>query len=145
MDRFGGGGDRVTSLEGRGGGAFAGEGGGCLAVLALVALEDLAHGVAISVRVADRVSPLEIFSCAARSGLSCGPSLEESRRRKKELGTKDTARTREQGEFCANRLRNSKAHFRLVGALFPFFSPHGFTAIQGFDGLIQELLDRIGI
>jgi len=75
-------------LEGRGGGAFAGEGGGCLAVLALVALEDLAHGVAISVRVADRVSPLEIFSCAARSGLSCGPSLEESRRRKKELGTK---------------------------------------------------------
>ena len=87
-------------MEGRGGGAFAGEGGGCLAVLALVALKDLAHGVAISVRV----SPLEIFSCAARSGLSCGPSLEESRRRRKELGTKDTARTREQGEFCANRL-----------------------------------------
>ena len=106
MDRFGGGGDRVTSLEGRGGGAFAGEGGGCLAVLALVALEDLAHGVAISVRVADRVSPLEIFSCAARSGLSCGPSLEESRRRKKELGTKAEGHDwgREQGEFCANRL-----------------------------------------
>ena len=105
MDRFGGGGDRVTSFEGRGGGAFAGEGGGCLAVLALVALEDLAHGVAISVRVADRVSPLEIFSCAARSGLSCGPSLEESRRRKKELGTKaEGGWGREQGEFCANRL-----------------------------------------
>ena len=89
-------------MEGRGGGAFAGEGGGCLAVLALVALEDLAHGVAISVRV----SPLEIFSCAARSGLSCGPSLEESRRRKKELGTKAEGHGwgREQGEFCANRL-----------------------------------------
>ena len=68
-------------MEGRGGGAFAGEGGGCLAVLALVALEDLAHGVAISVQVADRVKPLEIFSCAqARGDRRAGAEVGDPRR-----------------------------------------------------------------
>jgi hypothetical protein len=109
--------DGVTSLGSCGGGAFAGEGGGGLAVLALVALEDLAHGVPISIRVADRTKPLEIFSCAGRSGLSSGPSLEESRRRK-ELGTKDTGRVL--------RKPPSKTHFRLcisIDILFLSLSP----------------------
>ena len=68
-------------MEGRGGGAFAGEGGGCLAVLALVALEDLAHGVTISVQVADRVKPLEIFSCTqARGDRRTGAEVGDPRR-----------------------------------------------------------------
>lgn len=69
----------VTSLEGCGSGAFASEGGGGLAVLALVALEDLAHGVPISIRDADRAKPLEIFARAVRSGSSCGHRVRRSR------------------------------------------------------------------
>lgn len=76
---------RITSLQGGGGGAFAGEGGGRLAVLALVALEHLAHVAPISIPIAVCLNPRN-FLWSDHVGRSRGQGKEE-------MGTDRRSRT----------------------------------------------------